>query len=261
MVTGSFTVSTPNRPSRPKQSPRCVGIDGCRAGWVAATAGGHSAAVWFDILDNAALAKLFAEALAGDIIIAIDVPIGLADNAPRACDGAARSFLSPYRTASVFSAPCRATLVATNFDQARALNHQARGKGINQQTFGILPKIRMIDQLMTPQLQLGIYEAHPEVTFAGLAVPPARRPRSSKRRRTGLHERITILQHYIPSINEAALRRERCCLGRKKLALDDLVDATACLLTAQRIAQRQAVSLPSTGSQIDARGLRMEIVW
>jgi predicted RNase H-like nuclease len=44
------------------------------------------------------------------------------------------------------------------------------------------------------------------------------------------------------------------------VARDDVVDAAACLVAAYRIARGLALTLPAGEPQIDARGLRMEIV-
>jgi predicted RNase H-like nuclease len=41
---------------------------------------------------------------------------------------------------------------------------------------------------------------------------------------------------------------------------DDIVDAMACLVTAQRIVGGRALTFPSDGPDLDERGLRMEIL-
>ena len=62
------------------------------------------------------------------------------------------------RASSVFSPPSRQVLGATCYEDVRA-------QGLSIQAYGILPKIREVDRLMTPELQKVIHEAHPELAF------------------------------------------------------------------------------------------------
>lgn len=197
-------------------------------------------------------------------LIAIDVPIGLADDRPREADLAARRFLPRQRKSSVFAAPCRATLEATSYAEAGALNRQARGTGVSIELYNILPKIREVDSAMTPTLQEWVREVHPEVVFAALAGSQAAElPR--KKERNGLLARLDLLAHQ--STTDLTLQRiteERRILARQVgsagIAPDDLVDALAGLVAARRIATGQAIVLPPGAPQRDARGLRMEII-
>src|SRR5262245_9293744 len=88
---------------------RVVGVDGCRGGWIAAALeperGRWTALV---LPDFAALLAAFPDAAA----IAVDIPIGLPADGPRACDRLARARLGPRRS-SVFPAPSRALLALT----------------------------------------------------------------------------------------------------------------------------------------------------
>ena len=233
-----------------------IGIDGCKAGWVLARSDLGLQTLHFSI-----------EPTLGDVLraagentsIAIDVPIGLADDDARACDHAARRILGAPRSSSVFSAPCRGTLTATSYQDACRLNLDARGRGVTQQLFNILRKIREVDELMTPDLQDRLREAHPEVTFALLAGTGRGLPHPKKTPQ-GEADRLALLQTFFPVLDRATLAAERARLGPAKVARDDLVDAVACLVTAYRIASGQARVLPDGPPQRDARGLRMEIV-
>ncbi len=244
-------------------SPWFVGIDGCRAGWVVATAEG--ADVPFVLRIERALDLTFAEAERRGGFVAIDVPIGLADDAPRACDLAARAFLKSHRKSSVFPAPCRATLAATTYREACDLNRRASGKQITLELYNILPKIREIDRLMNPARQEQIRESHPEVIFATLAGDDAP-PLPPKRDPAGQEARLAILGRFFAGIDLPRLRDERARLlgdyGLRSadLAIDDLIDALACLVTARRLGVGKARVFPETAPRLDARGLRMEIV-
>jgi predicted RNase H-like nuclease len=115
-----------------------------------------------------------------------------------------------------------------------------------------MPKIRQVDEAMTPALQARIRETHPEVTFRILGGRPLQH---KKKRVAGRLERLTIL-------DAKGLRfdpqPERIRLGRSLVAIDDLLDAAACLLTAKRIAEGREQVLGD--GAVDSRGVRMEIV-
>src|SRR5713226_131348 len=103
--------------------PNIAGINGCKAGWFCI----------FEELPSGQLAsKTFTtiEELAKHIeqldVVAIDVPIGLTDSGPRACDVAARKMLGGKRASSVFPAPVRAALAATTYAEACARSFEAQ---------------------------------------------------------------------------------------------------------------------------------------
>lgn len=82
---------------------RLVGIDGCPDGWLCVVSdGGHLDATILPDID-AVLGSFGSEAL-----ITIDVPIGLTDAGPRACDLAARKLLNRYWAAPPSSAQSKA---------------------------------------------------------------------------------------------------------------------------------------------------------
>src|SRR5207247_2138530 len=95
-----------------------VGVDGCRAGWIAIAlteSGAHSYLVAPTIAD---VARRHPTAL-----VLVDVPIGLRDSerGERQCDLEARATLGP-RGVSVFPAPCRSALSFASFQAASAEN-------------------------------------------------------------------------------------------------------------------------------------------
>src|SRR5262249_42903345 len=134
-------------------APMLIGVDGCRGGWVVATADPLLSRLSFTRVDD--LGPLFAAAQAGEALIAIDIPIGLSDDGPRACDLAARRLLGRPRASSVFPAPPRAALAAPTYRRACALSRRCLGVALSLECFNILPKIREVDELITPARQEG----------------------------------------------------------------------------------------------------------
>jgi predicted RNase H-like nuclease len=185
-------------------------------------------------------------------IIAIDIPIGLADLGPRACDIEARQLLGPRQGSRVFPPPVRAALRGSTYSECCELNRQMCGKAISRQAHAIIPKIRKVDEAITPALQARVREVHPEVSFRLLKGRPLQH---SKKTSAGRKERVEILDSEGLGFDP---QFERLRLGRSLLAIDDLLDAAACLLTAERIAEGRAQVLGD--GAIDSRGLRMEIV-
>ena len=190
-------------------------------------------------------------------ILCIDVPIGLHDEAVhggRACDMEARALLGSPRQNGVFSPPVRAALKAKTYEQAVRINRRSSSHkiGLSRQSFGIFPKIRELDELMTPRRQKTIVEVHPELVFyemnGGKAI------REPKRSRVGLRKRIKLLEKAF-RVDVGALVEEH---RSSKVARDDIVDAIAACWTAERVAKGKEIRLVAPGR--DSKGLRMEIV-
>jgi predicted RNase H-like nuclease len=197
-----------------------------------------------------------ASAERGGAVIAIDMPIGLSESAPRACDLEARRLLGRPRASSVFPAPCRAVLAATTYQSACGLSRGALGVALSLECFNILPKIREVDALMTPARQAFVREVHPELVFAllsgrgrGLVEP--------KRTAAGERARLRLLRKVVPRFDPGVVRAR---LGLARAARDDVIDAVACVVAAGRIAKGEARVLPDGAVFRDARGLRMEII-
>ena len=231
-----------------------IGVDGCRGGWIIAVSDGALSSLSFAVVDD--LAPVIARAESGAGLVAIDIPIGLRDDGPRACDLQARRWLGRPRSSSVFPAPCRAALPATTYRRACGLSRRALGVALTIECFNIVPKIRHVDALMTPGRQAFVREVHPELVFAilsgrgrGLVEP--------KRTEAGERLRLRLLRRVAPRFDPGAVR---ATLGLARVARDDVIDAVACLVAAQRIALGKAIVLPDGAVERDARGLRMEIV-
>jgi predicted RNase H-like nuclease len=275
---------------------RLVGVDGCRAGWVAASsevADGRVSSLPEPSFSIVRSFRALLDGLRGQrALICVDIPIGLPGGAPRAdgrrrADGEARAFLGPRRAVSVFSAPCRPTLAARSYREACDLEVRVRGggKGLSHEAYNIIPKIRDVDTVIRPEHQapLGeeravrVREAHPEVTFAALAgagqrghgLVHSKRGCKACRGTTcpGETDRLALLRTFVPDFDPRVARQELLREHQRGPGLsgpivgrDDVVDAVACLVTALRIVAGQALTLPAGGPELDARGLRMEIV-
>lgn len=226
-----------------------AGVDGCPGGWVIVRVDATDRLRIRDISVSTTFQELLGRT-AACAAVAVDVPIGLPDTAPRQADGMARKAIGPRRS-SVFPAPMRATLSATTYQEACSLSEQAYGRKLSKQTFAILPKIREADALMTPTLQDRVAEVHPEVSFWALS--GQRTLGFWKRKPQGAEERSRILAPaFADRIAELA--------APKGAALDDLYDACAAAWTAGRIAYGTAARLPAE-PDLDSTGLRMEIVY
>ena len=187
-------------------------------------------------------------------IIAVDMPIGLlAQPSPggRVCDRDARKLLRRPRASSVFSPPTRAGPAALSYDDVAGLN----GAGVSQQAFHILPKIRDVDQAITPPHQRYVVEGHPELAFMNLAGSPMRH---NKKTLEGRGERMCLLRRTFGNSfrDPPSVRWEHAAT---KVALDDVVDAYVLANLAHRILRGVGNRMPEGRPPEDSRGLRMEI--
>jgi predicted RNase H-like nuclease len=182
--------------------------------------------------------------------LAVDVPIGLSEDGQRQADFAARACIGPRRS-SVFPPPPRLCLTASSYVEANTSSKERFGRGLQRQTFNILPKICEADACMTSELQIRVVESHPEVSFWALA---GDEPLGfAKRTAEGRAERRRLLETaFGPAVRELVPPRGA--------AWDDLYDACVLAWTASHVAAGTAVHLPSE-PHYDARGLRMEIVY
>ncbi len=226
-----------------------AGVDGCKGGWLIVRVDATARLRILDISVSTTFQDLV-DSTADCAAVAIDVPIGLPDAAPRQADILARQAIGPRRS-SVFPAPMRATLDADEYEEACALSERACGRRLSKQTFAILPKIREADGQMTPALQGRVAEVHPEVSF--WALNGRRTLEFWKRKPQGAEERLRILA---PAFEDSI----SALAAPKGSGLDDLYDACAAAWTAGRIASGTEERLPPD-PDLDSTGLRMEIVY
>jgi predicted RNase H-like nuclease len=224
-----------------------AGVDGCRAGWVMVTV--PSAGVGTPRVEVVPDAGPIVERVAQGLLaaVAIDIPMGLPADAPRAVDREARLRLGP-RKSSVFPAPMRGVLTASSYEEACQISRAAYGRAVSRQLFAILPKIRELDALQSPALQQRLFEMHPEVSFAELAGAPMQFHKATSE---GRHERLQALRGAFPDLGATADIRPR---GTQP---DDVLDALVGAWTARRYLSGLHTRL---GGDLNARGLRMEII-
>jgi predicted RNase H-like nuclease len=229
-----------------------LGLDGCRAGWCG---------VMIEVRDGgvrplgAEIFPTFASALGtGARVIAIDIPIGLLDvPGQRTCDHEARRLLGRPGSSSVFPPPSRRASAVREYWEASAVNLDVAGSRLTRQSFNITPKIREVDEEMSPALQTRIYEVHPELCFWSLN--SGERLNHKKKRKAGRAERWALLHaalQHLPGAPPAPRDMPDGC------AVDDYLDALAAAWTALCVFEARAQRVP-LGAQKDARGLRMEV--
>lgn len=232
----------------PSQRP-VVGVDGCRAGWIAVA----RSDIGLTYRLHQTLSDLASAWNAADQVF-IDIPIGLpsATRPSRTCDIEARRRLGPGRASSVFAPPCRDAVHAASLNDARAINQQQLGRSLSAQAWGICPKIAEADTLLRthPSLVRQFKEVHPELTF--WALNRGRSMQFPKKTREGAAERIALLMDLEPGtkglIDRVLVENRRSACGA-----DDVVDAIAAMLTALP-GTWLATAVPDE-AQVDALGL------
>jgi predicted RNase H-like nuclease len=236
-----------------------AGVDGCRAGWVVVT---HF--VGKPETARVSLQGSFADVLAMQprpVMIAIDIPIGLADRVGlggRACDVAARLPLGDRRS-SVFSVPARAAVMQADYRAACdiAFAHSDPPRKVAKQAFNIFPKIREVDALMTPALQKRVVECHPELVFwrlNGRMPLTLAKKLKSRGHPDGLDQRRALLHRWgFPKSAWHDIQLRKVDAGD-----DDIVDAFANSAAAADIYRKLAHRVPDR-PPVDSKGLRMEI--
>lgn len=195
---------------------RVAGVDGCKGGWVGAVWDG-SGVEW------RALPLPFGTMLAvleDCAVVAVDVPIGLAETGLRPCDVAAREVLGPAR-GSVFMVPVRAVVEMPEYADACALGRRREKWAPSRQLWAI--RDRILDA--SAGWPAHVVEAHPEVSFREMThqeLPP-------KRSAPGLAQRMAALGETFGDVATLLARAPRAA------AADDALDALACAWTARRI--------------------------
>jgi len=229
-----------------------AGIDGCRGGWLCLTRDRATGTV------EARILTVIDELLELDprpAVAMIDIPIGLPEAGPRACDREARARLGGPRRSSVFPAPIRPMLAAATYADACRIGAACDGRRLSRQAWGIVPKIREVDLFLSADSarEGWLREVHPEVSFSLLV--GGQGLGHGKKSAAGRAERETLVtRHFGPTALDI-----RDDLLRGTFAADDLLDAFAALWTAERVAAGREIVFPAD-PPVDACGLPMEIV-
>ena len=232
-----------------------VGVDGCRAGWIAVSKTGGRGLEYKVFAKMNDLLEHYDEAQ----LVLVDIPIGLPwKKCPkRPCDVFARTKLRT-RASSVFPVPCREATRAPNVDEARRRNMAELGCSLSEQAWGICKKIAEVDELLLANTRARaiVREVHPEVCFWSLngEAPMTH----AKRRPQGIRERIDLLAGLEPGTQilvDEAMTNE----FRRDVQADDVLDALVAYVIARSglgALKRLSGSPPS-----DEHGLPMEMLY
>jgi len=233
-----------------------VGVDGCAGGWFAVWTADGDKPLCSGRYES--ISAVVDDHAAADTFL-LDMPIGLPDSEPRACDSAARQRLGA-RSSSIFPVPCRAVVDYAQragdtaaYDHANTLQRERLGSGLSKQAWNITPKIAAVDTVLRERSSsVDIRESHPECCFAALNDwYPIAQPKSTT---SGRAARFGVLDDELDGWRDCyqtALDEHY----RKHLARDDIIDA----LVLVAAGQHTLTSLPAE-PPTDGAGLPMEIV-
>ena len=238
--------------------PVLVGVDGCRAGWIALAL--HPGDNRPQVSVFGRFADLIAE-YGPTAVIAVDMPIGLPDRiagSGRGPEQAIRPYLGARRS-SVFSIPARAAVEAETYREACDLAQQYSdpSRKVSKQAFNLFGKIREIDQLLQDDTRLRerLIECHPEFAFCRLNTMVAMATPKKIRGAVnpdGIAERIDLLASY-------GVGRDVFADGLPRgAAMDDLVDAAVNLVMAGRHAKGLTEPFPPNPAR-DRHGILIAI--
>ncbi len=225
-----------------------AGVDGTPAGWVVVACDDARGDV------RAFCVERLTDLPRNLRVVAVDVPIGLAEHGPRLADHLARRALGP-RGSSVFPTPVRAALGARSWEDACARHERVDGRRVSKQTFGILGKIAEADAFLRSSrwARRTVYEVHPELSFARWAGAPMRHPKKSAEGRAERHALIAS------TFGALVFDDARRAVRGQQVRSDDLADAFATLWTATRIHAGTAERRPPDVA-VDREGLPM-VIW
>jgi predicted RNase H-like nuclease len=222
-----------------------LGVDGWRGAWVGALLDGRRVTLL-------ALPDATAVLAVPDVeVVGIDMPIGLSDDGPRACDVQARHRLrGSGASGSVFVTPVRAVLAAADYAEARAMSRAATEppRAPSAQAFRLVAAIRDLDDVLGEPPDPRVHEVHPELSFRiAFGGVTARKGTAA-----GTVQRLRALREVMDVENALVA-------APPGLPMTDALDACAAAWSAQRIADGTAESVGDDTR--DSRGRPMRICW
>lgn len=232
---------------------KTLGIDGCRAGWIAISLDEDEAGYWL-IEKNGELGDYFDEF---DRIF-IDIPIGLNEEEyVRECDEKLRNILGPGYEKSVFNPPIRPALYAPTYAEASMTSYETTGKKVSIQAWNITPGIRVIDRYLQENeaYRDKIFESHPELLFqklnGGNSILQKKATKKGLRHRLGLLKaQSRFADDFFRDIKEE--------YRRNQVDEDDIVDAMVLAHYANRSVDGELKTIPED-PPTDSTGLPMAI--
>jgi predicted RNase H-like nuclease len=234
-----------------------VGVDGCKAGWIAAVKD-STGKVRLEVYPT--ISELW-KAHHDAYCISIDIPIGFRTcedgYEERLCDKEARKALGQPRGSSVFVVPCREAIYKDTFENASLINHRFTGRKISRQTWAIMPKMREVDSFLQDHADVRevFKEIHPEVCFWGLA--RMKSMKANKKEWVGTEERIGVLLPFLPEVKDLLLFGMTSLKG--KILTDDILDALAALVTIG--GEDGSLRILPGNPEIDSTGLPMSMAY
>ena len=126
------------------------------------------------------------------------------------------------------------------------------------QAYHLIPRIRELDALLTPDLQARVWESHPELSFLAMTGAPIASP---KRTEAGQAVRMDALRRALGESGDALaslLTAFRQAVAPTHAGIDDLLDACALAWSALRHIRGES-ELCLGDPAHDARGLQMAI--
>ncbi|NIT62214.1 MAG: DUF429 domain-containing protein [Aliifodinibius sp.] len=232
---------------------KTLGVDGCRAGWIAISLDDEGAGYW--LLESDQELKEYFEKF--DRIF-IDVPIGLTEEEyVRECDDKLRDILGPDYQASVFNPPIRPALYAPTYAEASMTSYEITGKKISTQAWNITPNIKTVDQFLqnNEELQEKVFESHPELLFRILNGNNSILQKKATKK--GLRHRLKLLKDRSKYADDF-FRDIKEEYRRNQVDEDDIVDAMSLAWFALQSTEKEMKTLPED-PPTDSTGLPMAI--
>lgn len=234
---------------------RAVGVDGCKAGWIAVCLNRN---MDWELKVCKEFSEIYNEYNDASLIL-IDVPVGLKESGvdERQCDKLARRVLGQGRGSSVFRVPTRPAICEDSYEKANLVNFELTTKKISKQAWGICSKIKELDIFLHSHIKARniIRESHPELCFWALTGHPMR---YNKQKKEGFAERKHILLQLHPKINDI-VNSVMSRYTRQEVKRDDILDAIVLAITALTPIE-QLISIPDEIERDDL-GLPMEMVY
>jgi predicted RNase H-like nuclease len=218
-----------------------LGVDGWRGAWVGALLDGRRVEL-LALPDAAAVL-----AVPGVDVIGIDMPIGLGEDGPRACDVAARRLLGRAGS-SVFPAPLRPVLMCDSYAEACEVSRGASGRALSVQAWNLVPSIRSLDDALGEPPDARVVEVHPELAFRALDDRVTARKATAR----GLAQRVRALEPALDVLDALAAAPDG-------VPAVDCLDACAAAVAARRVADGTAECVGD--GAVDTRGRPMRICW
>ena len=228
----------------------CIGVDGCKGGWIAAVIEREEFRVekYTKIDDIVERYPEFDEFL-------VDMVIGFPSNDTHIRpDTTARKIIAA-RSSTIFAVPSRQAVYAESEEEQVQKNREALGKGLAKQTMAIIPKMREVDVFLN---QVSMYknvikESHPEVCFARLNGSVVM---SKKSDTLGMRERVHILNRFLPKLTQNYVLQ---LAKMYKCNADDIIDAICLAITGNLNLQGRGETIPKN-PMTDEMGMVMQMI-